>query len=228
MPEATYPSAWDIQLKAVLQQKIASVVRKKVPEVRIRKEDVLLLAERFLRLYRENLKKSDPIMNLSVPSIAHPGPLRGYSAAEAKTKPLLGAIGIPKGRAGLQYGLIEKIRIGQYARLTSIRTGGRAQGGGILEFDFGAFQQDDLARYHDGKRAISWVYLIEYGFDVPGHLYLPGRHHPSSRSGFGIMRKSTRYDFGFGATHVFEDVFNFTKNMLTPRERLLLAINFQE
>jgi hypothetical protein len=229
VPQGTFPQNWDIALKAVLQEKIARVIRKKIPETRIRKEDILLVAARFLKLYRENLRASDTIQNLSVPSSYYPGPLEGYNVVEARMKPLWGMIGIPAANVGMQFRLIEKIKLGKYARLTAIRTGGGAkQGGGILEFDFSAFRQDDDATYHDGTTTISWVELVEYGFNVPGYLYLPNRGIPQSRSGHGIMRASQKYNFAFGATHIFEGVFNATKRLLTPRERLILAINFRE
>ena len=166
--------------------------------------------------------------NLSIPSTYYPGPLEGYpTLAEALGRPLLGAIGIPRASQGNQHVLIELIKLGIYADISFYAT---AQGGtkGHLKFNFKEFGDDNLAKYNDGRTTVSWVRLIEYGFDVPGYLYLPSASRNLGRSGYGIMQESSRYNFSFAPTHIFQDIFHITKLMLTPEERLLLAIEFVE
>jgi len=229
MPIGRFPTAWDVSLRTILQNKIANTIRQTLQKIAVRKEDIVFIATKFLKFYREILRTSGPIQNLSIPSSFFPGPLQGYNVMEAKTRPLWGMIGIPVGQVDLQFSLIEKIRLGNYAKLSITRTGaGGIQGAGFLEFDFAAFRHDSDAIYHDGTRAVSWVELVEYGFNVPGYLYLPRRGIAASRSGHGIMAASQRYNFAFGATHVFEEAFEQAKAMLMPQERMILAIRFRE
>ena len=228
MPIATFPQNWDIQLAAVLQKRIGEATRQKLKKVAapVDKVRLLLIAEKFLKLYRENLTVSSVYGNLNIPSIFYPGPLGGYpSVTEATSKPLLGAIGIPRGAQGAQYALTEKIKLGIYAQL-QIKTKSDGSTVGILTFDFRAFGEDEMAKYHDGSRTVSWVQLIEYGFDTSGYVYVP--KIGAGRSDFGIMQRSRRYDFTFAATHLFEDTFRLTRRLLTPAEQAVLGTIFLE
>jgi hypothetical protein len=228
MPIATFPHNWDIEFKAVLQKRIGEAVRNKVAKVAapVDKVRILAIAEKFLRLYRENLQQSTLYTNLNIPSIFYPGPLGGYpNVTEATSKPLLGAIGLPPSLRGAQYALTEKIKLGIYAQL-NIRTRQDGSQLGVLNFDFRAFSNDQLAKYNDGSKNISWVNLIEYGFDTSGYVYVP--KVGVGRSGYGVMQKSKRFDFQFAATHLFEDTFRLTKRMLSPEEQLTLLAIFLE
>lgn len=228
MPIATFPQKWDIQLIALLQEKIGQVARKKAAKVVVPVDKVRLvfIADKFLRLYRSNLRASSVFVNLNIPSVFYPGPIGGYrSYTEATNKPLFGAIGIPSSMHGAQYALTEKIQLGIYAQLQTKTGRGKSQVG-VLTFNFREFSEDTLAKYHDGTNIVSWVRLVEYGFDVGGYAYVP--KIGVGRSGYGVMRPSKRYDFKFAATHLFEDTFRLTKRMMTPEEQLLLITNFLE
>jgi hypothetical protein len=226
MPIAIFPQVFELQLRAVLQRKIGEATRKEQKKITVDKARLLFIATKFLKLYRENLTTSSVYTNLNIPSVYYPGPLGGYpSVTEAMDKPLLGAIGLPGGMQGIQYALTEKIKLGQYAKI-QIKADKEGSQRGFLTFDFRKFSEDQMARYHDGSSTVSWVRLIEYGFDVNGHVYVP--KIGAGRSDFGIMQPSKRFDFTFAATHLFEDTFRLTKEMLTSEERSLLLATFLE
>ncbi|RKY43063.1 MAG: hypothetical protein DRP85_00780 [Candidatus Makaraimicrobium thalassicum] len=194
---------------------------------RIKRTDVLQqinrirsIASKFLMVYRKLLEHSAIIRNLHIPA---PGSAKtGYSAANVYSTPLLGAIGLPD--IHLVDNLIKAITINSgFVQLTWNKT--KRGYRGLLVFDFNKFAESQFAVYHDGRKKVSWVSLIEYGFDVFHYVYV--RHGLAySRSGYGIMTKSKTSNFIFPPTYVFRMKFEEAKGILPPAQRRWLRVKF--
>lgn len=228
MPVATYPINWDLTFSAVLQKKIGKLTRELAQKV-VELPDqlrIMAVAEKFLQIYRNELRASSTLNNLQRSSMR--GPRSAYMGAASKeaatSQPLWGMIGIPGSRLSSVTNVVDTIKLGQYASLTFIITTQSARG--ILSINFNDLCFDIDAQYHDGTSFISWVKLIEYGFDVPGYIYLR-KKSLKSRSGQGVMGTS-RQNFTFAGTHVFEDTFYVALSQLTPEELLILEPKFVE
>jgi hypothetical protein len=221
MPRGVFPQGWDVDLNSLLQRKIGKATRALMKNMLFDEKKLIEIAEKFLRLYRAALRTSSTIQNLQTPSLS--APMEGTtSKSESISTPLLGMIGIPASRINDVEGIIDSIRIGQYAQV--FITPGATRG--ILEFNFLDFITDNRAQYHDGQQMVSWPRLVEYGFVAPGWLYL--RMFSQGRSDFGIMGKSgkTKIDFEFAGTHVFEDTFYTTLARMHFKELAMLRFEF--
>lgn len=221
MPRGKFPQGWDINLITLLQKKIGAATRQSMKNLLVDKNRLIEIATKFLQLYRAALRASSTIRNLQTPSIS--SPMEGTtSKAESVSTPLLGVIGIPAGRINDIEGIIDTIRLGQYASLFIAPGANR----GLLEVDFLDLINDGQARYHDGKKVVSWPQLVEYGFTAPGWLYL--RMFGQGRSDWGLMGKSgkTGIDFEFAGTHVFEDTFYATLGKLSLKDLATMRFEF--
>ena len=204
MPVAVYPP----EFKVILTKSVLRHLNLRLKKLKLKlladRTSLLLAADQFLRVFRNELFNSQVIQNVS--KKGSDGPLTGIkSVADAEVHPLFGMLGFPSSPA--VDALINNIRVG--STNVAFTTKKTPRGFiGDLTFDFNIFSGDPAASINWSTGSVSWVRILEYGISIGSHLFGWWIDSQSSRSNDGIMIRNKNYSgFAIAPLYIFRTAF---------------------
>jgi len=204
MPVAVYPS----DFKIILTKSVLKHLNLRLKKLKLRliadRASILLAADQFLRIFRNELFNSQVIQNVSKKGST--GPLTGIkSLADAETHPLFGMLGFSS--APSVNAIINNIRIGSQSVVFKTRKTPKGFIGDLI-FDFNAFNGDTAAKISWNKGSVSWPRILEYGISIGNRLFGWWIDSNASRSQDGIMiRNKNHSGFAIVPLYIFRTAF---------------------